>query len=295
MPAAAVVVGSGPRLFLVTLPDGPVRPFPRAPLREELPRGLVDLLSRLGKDVRVVVGEPSLGSEVAGVIGRPVVEPTRGELRSARARLPLPEPAAERTYVLAVARQTLERALRAPDEILITLTREEERLERALGREQRAAEAFVPIPGSPIEEYSVAWEGAREALARHHGTLRATVEAEARAVLPNLSAVVGPRVAARLLAAAGGMAALGRMRAPRLQLLGSRRRPSADRGPRYGLLYRADRMEDVPLGRRGAYARSLAALASIAARADALTQTDISARLVARRDRRVDDLRKRRR
>jgi nucleolar protein 56 len=277
------------------LPDGTVHSFPRAPLREELPRGLVEAVSRLEGEVRLIAAEPVLAAEITRVVGRQTLEPTRDEFRSARARLPVPEASAERAYILTVARQALERALRAPDEILITLAREEERVERALGREERAAEAFVPIPHSPIEEYSLAWEGARAALARHHEALRATVEAEARSVLPNLSSLVGPRVAARLLAAAGGLPALGRMRAPRLQLLGSRRRPSADRGPRYGLLYRAERMEEVPLGRRGAYARSLAALASIAARADALTGADISAPLLARRDRRVDDLRKRRR
>jgi len=294
MPMAAVV-GLGPRLFLVKLPEGEVRSFPRAPLSDELPRGLVDALSLLDQGDRVVTTESALTDRVAQVLGRSVPDPTREEFRTVRARIPLPEPGAERTFALAVAHRMLERALRAPDEILITLAREEERVERALGREHRAAEAFVAIPRSPVEAYAVAWQEARASLARHHGALRATVESEARTVLPNLSAVVGARVAARLLAAAGSLPALGRMRAPRLQLLGSRRRPSADRGPRYGILYRAERMEEVPLGRRGAYARSLAALASIAARADASTRKDVSARLLARRDRRVDDLQKQRR
>jgi hypothetical protein len=292
---AAAVVGSGSRLYLIPLPTGTVRAFPRTVEGEELPRGLIDALGRLEPALRVVALEPTLARTLPKTLGRPVVEATRDEWRSARARLPPPDPAAERSYLLAVAHATLERALRAPDEILITLAREEERVERALGREQRAAEAFVRVPHSPIEEYRVAWEGTRAAVRRHHGALRATVEAEARVVLPNLSAVVGARTAARLLASAGGLAALGRMRAPRLQLLGSRRRPSAERGPRYGLLFRADRMDEVPLSRKGAYARSLAALASIAARADATTRADVSARLLVRRDRRVAELTRRRR
>ena len=125
--------------------------------------------------------------------------------------------------------------------------------------------------------------------------LRRTLESEARLRVPNLAAVVGPRVGARLVAAAGGISELARMPAPRIQLLGSRRRPSPERGPRFGVLYRADRMADVPIGRRGAYARTLAALAAIAIRADAHTHRDISAGLVARRDRRVETLRRRRR
>ncbi|MGA8711381.1 MAG: C/D box methylation guide ribonucleoprotein complex aNOP56 subunit, partial [Thermoplasmata archaeon] len=78
-------------------------------------------------------------------------------------------------------------------------------------------------------------------------------------------------------------------------LLGSRRRPSPERGPRFGIIFRADRLGDVPIGRRGAYARSLAALAAIAIRADAHTHRNISVDLVARRDRRIESLRRRRR
>ncbi len=287
------VVGSGPTFYLVSLDEKKVRPFPRRSLEEGVSPALLEAVRRLGPERRLFAGEPSVAEELVRAIGRALVEPTREELRAARTLVPLPEPNAEREYLLSVARARLEQALRAPDEVLITLAREEERLERALGREERAAESFVPIPDPTVEQYLREWAGTRAALARHHGTLRASLERQARTVLPNLSAVVGPRVAARLLAAAGGLGPLARLRAPRLQLLGSRRRPSADRGPRYGLLYRADRMEEVPPGRRGAYARSLAALAAIAARADALTRADVSARLVARRDRRLDDLRKR--
>ncbi len=287
------VVGSGPTFYLVSLDEKKVRPFPRRSLEEGVSPALLEAVRRLGPERRLFAGEPSVAEELVRAIGRALVEPTREELRAARTLVPLPEPNAEREYLLSVARARLEQALRAPDEVLITLAREEERLERALGREERAAESFVPIPDPTVEQYLREWAGTRAALARHHGTLRASLERQARTVLPNLSAVVGPRVAARLLAAAGGLGPLARLRAPRLQLLGSRRRPSADRGPRYGLLYRADRMEEVPPGRRGAYARSLAALAAIAARADALTRADVSARLVARRDRRLEDLRKR--
>ncbi len=294
MPRAAVV-GSGPRLFLVELPEGPPHSFPRPVPPRPLPGALLDAVRSLPAGTGLAAAESDLRTALSRETGRPFGEPTREELRAVRARLPPPPSDAERSYLLAVARARLEAALRAPEEVLTTLAREEERLERALGREEHAAESLVAVPDSPVDRYARAWTEARSALARHHATLRSTVEAEARKVLPNLSSVVGPRVAARLLSAAGSLAALGRLRAPRLQLLGSRRRPSADRGPRYGLLYRAERMDDVPAARRGAYARTLAALAVVAARADVYTHADLSARLVARRDRRVDDLGRRRR
>jgi RNA processing factor Prp31 len=54
-------------------------------------------------------------------------------------------------------------------------------------------------------------------------------------------------------------------------------------------------MDEVPVARRGAYARSLAALGVIAARADATTGRSLATVLVGRRDRRVEALRRRKR
>lgn len=303
----AVAIGRGSRLFLVRLPEGEPTAFPwdaeperAAAVRlagraEDLPTGLVAAVGELPVEVRVVAVEPSLSKNLTARSRRPVGLAELSEVRAARALLPQSAEGAHRDFVRAVARLALEQALRSPDEVLVTLAREEERVERALGREARALEAFSEIPGSPLEHHRATWEAAEEALEAHHRRLRFALEADARARLPNLSSVVGPLVAARLLAAAGSLASLGRVSAPRLQLLGSRRRPSPERGPRYGVLYRAERMTDVPAARRGAYARSLASLAAIAARADASTRRDLSRVLVARRDRRVEDLRRSRR
>jgi snoRNA binding domain, fibrillarin len=303
----AVVVGNGPRLFLVRLPRGEAAGFSwdpdvdRAaskrsePRPEDVPAALVGAAGGLPSDTVVVATDASFSTKLAARLGRAVRVAALSDLRVARSALPRLDPDAERAFVRAVARRTLERALSSPEEVLVTLAREEERVERSLGREARAAEAFSQVPGSPLERHRATWDAARGALEEHHRRLLSALESDARALLPNLSAVVGPRVAARLLAAAGSLATLGRMSAPRLQLLGSRRRPSPDRGPRFGLIYRAERMGDLPLGRRGAFARSLAALACIAVRADASTRRDLSKTLVARRDRRVEDLRRRRR
>jgi nucleolar protein 56 len=305
--ATAVVVGNGPRLLLLRLPHGEASGFPwdsepeRAAARrsggraEDLPSGLVAAIDELPTDVKVVAAAPALSKDLAARSSRAVGVAELAELRAARAMLPRVEREVEREFVRAVAREALEQALRSPEELLVTLAREEERVERAVGREARAMEAFAQVPGSPLEGHRVTWEAAKGALDEHHRRLRSALEADARSLVPNLSAVVGPRVAARLLAAAGSLATLGRMSAPRLQLLGSRRRPSPERGPRYGVLYRADRMADLPSERRGAYARSLSALAAIAARADASTRRDLSKTLVARRDRRVQDLQRSRR
>ncbi|HEV2231696.1 MAG TPA: hypothetical protein VGS18_05880 [Thermoplasmata archaeon] len=175
---------------------------------------------------------------------------------------------------------------------MIALAREEERLERVRGRESGAADQWVTGPRGPLQEYGVEWKGFRDLLDQHHLRLEARLEASATAVAPNLSKLLGPKIAARLIAASGGLSALSRMTSARLQLLGSRRRPGGGRGPKYGTIARAVLAADVPAARRGAYARSLAGLAAIAGRADATTHRSIAAELVRRRDRRAAELRR---
>ncbi|MCI4342574.1 MAG: hypothetical protein L3J92_00450 [Thermoplasmata archaeon] len=304
----AVVVADGPRLDLVDLASAePSASYPldldllRAAERflelrpADIPPGLLDALARIPPSARLAAGDGGLARALTVRIGRPVGAATTDELRSARALVGRGPPHDDRAFVLVLARLGLERALRSPEEVLISLAREEERLERALGREERAAAAFLPVSGTPLAEYQRSWDASREALAHHHAGLVRLLEQSAHALVPNLSAVLGEKVAARLVAAAGGRGPLGRMTSSRLQLLGTRRRPSPERGPRFGIIYRAVRMEEVPVARRGAYARSLAALGVIAARADATTGRPLALALIARRDRRVESLRQRNR
>jgi snoRNA binding domain, fibrillarin len=304
---AVVLLADGPRLALVPLATGarvtvfPLAPVPAASAHRflaladgDLPAPVCDAARELPAGTEVTVADPRWRDPLARGAGRPVREATLPELRRARDEADRQRPREDRAFLLAVAREALEQALSSPEEVLVSLAREEERLERALGREGRAADAFVAVPGTLLEEYRPLWDESRAALLRHHEQLVSLLGRAARTVVPNLSTVVGERVAGRLVAASGGLRALGRVSASRLQLLGSRRRPSPERGPRYGVIYRAVRMNDVPAARRGDYARSLAALAVIAARADATTHGSVAPLLVTRRDRRVESLRRRR-
>jgi len=302
----AILLGDGSHLALVELPSqGPGHrvplgsgPAPAAVRYLTLssvgfPPLLLDAARRLTRETRLATPDPRWQAALSVGVGRPVALATVAEFRAAREELDRHLAPEDRPFYLSVAEKSLERALAAPEEVLISLAREEERLERALGREARAADAFVPVPGTVLAEYRPAWDEARAALARHHAGLVDLLERSARDVVPNLAEVVGERVAARLIAAAGSVAALSRMNASRIQLLGSRRRPSPERGPRYGVLYRGVRMNDLPIARRGAYARSLASIAAVAIRADATTHAAVAPTLVARRDRRVEALRRR--
>ena len=268
---------------------------PGSPPGLAIPRAAVVGLGRLPVEAPLVACGIELATSLGRELRRPVQPAALADWHAALGALPAADPGAERAYALDRAHADLEAALRAPSEVLVSLAREEERLERSVGREDRAAEAFVGVAGTVLEEIVPSWRESRERLRAHHRTVVARLEAEARRLAPNLAAVVGARTAARLVAAAGGLAPLARVSASRLQLLGSRRRPSADRGPRYGVIYLADGADAVPGERRAAYLRSVAALAAIAARADTWTHASIAAALVRRRDLRRAELLRRRR
>jgi snoRNA binding domain, fibrillarin len=301
--ATAVVVARDTALYLVGPPPARPRAFrltgsyapPASPGDSRIPPELVQAVRAFSNDISIEADTEPTARWLSRASTRAVRVAPLASLRRARAEVPAPSRATERAFLLELAGSSLELALTTPEEVLITLAREEERVDRAVGREARASEAFLTVPGSLLAEYAGAWSGVRATLGEHHARLLALLGEHARSVLPNLSAVVGPRTAARLLAAAGSVESLSRMRAGRIQLLGTRRRPSPERGPRYGLIYRADGMDEVPADRRGAYARSLGALAAIASRADATTRTFIGKSLVARRDRRIAQLRRSRR
>lgn len=203
--------------------------------------------------------------------------------------------AADRSFLLDLAERELLRQLGSPMETLIALAREEERVERAVRREVGAADQWLAGDVPVLATHGKEWAQFREVLAAHHHRVEERLERQAALVVPNLAELVGGRVAARLVALAGSVDRLGRMSAARLQLLGTRRRPSPVRGPRFGVIMRASRAGDVPPDRLAAFARSVAALAAIAARADSSTRSPVATELVRRRDRRVEQLRRRRR
>jgi hypothetical protein len=289
----AVLLRGGGTLFLVdppaALPVGPDPGVGRPPGPTVLGR-LNELLTGGTAPKELLASDDDLLEAIAAA-GWPARTATPGVVRRAREALPWPPFRSVRADYLRRARERLAEQLSTPEETLIALAREEERVERAGRRERSASEHWVAPAAGPLAEYAGEWAVHREAIERHHRALLDRLENAARRTVPNLAAVVGPRTAGRLVAAAGGLSALARMPSSRIQLLGTRRRPAGDRGPRYGLIAPTIHESDLPPSRWGAYARSLAAIAAIAARADATTRSSIAGPLVARRDRRARALR----
>lgn len=291
---ATLVVARGPSWFVFRTSAGPP-----TELATGEGRGALRADAACARALRAAVGSEEVvayparaANTLAAALGRAVAVATIAEVGGALGRIPALPAEEERRFLLRLASGALNEVVRSPEEIVVSLAREEARFERAVEREARAAETFVTPPGTPLELQAREWQTLRDRLGEHHRRLRARLEDVTTAYAPNLAAVVGPRVAGRLVAAAGGLGTLARISASRLQLLGARRRPSPDRGPRYGVLFTAECLADVPERRRPAFARSVAALAVIAARADAGSRADLTRFLLERRDRRAERLRR---
>lgn len=199
-----------------------------------------------------------------------------------------------RALFLAVAHARLAERLRSPEASLSALSREEERVRRVLRREVNAADSWTSEGAPVLAEYARVSALTRDHLETHLKELTSTLEREVQRLAPNLSAVVGPVVAARLVTEAGSLERLARLDASRIQLLGARRRFGPGRTPRFGFLFHAEGVDRVPPARAGAFARSVAALAAIAVRVDATSKRRVAEELVRRRERRIAQLRARR-
>lgn len=128
-------------------------------------------------------------------------------------------------------------------------------------------------PSSPPEERVVALAERVAGLDDEATALRAFVEQSAPAVAPNLSALAGPVLAARLISLAGGLEDLAKFPSGTVQLLGAEDALFAHlRGqapsPKHGVIYTHEYVHGTDREHRGSAARALAGKLSIAARID---------------------------
>ena len=92
-------------------------------------------------------------------------------------------------------------------------------------------------------------------------------------VAPNLSAIAGPTIGARLIAKSGGLMKLAKLPSSTIQVLGAekalfRSLKSGSRPPKHGIIFQHDKVHSSPKWQRGKIARSLASKIAIAARID---------------------------
>jgi nucleolar protein 56 len=154
----------------------------------------------------------------------------------------------------------------------------EEGAEDAAGAARSLEEGIAPEPTRSPEEPELL--EARRKLARLYrsiSTVRDELEGAVAAALPrrapNVSALLGPLLAARMISQAGGLARLARLPASTVQMLGAEKaffdhlRGRAP-PPRHGLLFLHPTIQGAPRRQRGKLARALAGKVAIAARLD---------------------------
>lgn len=134
--------------------------------------------------------------------------------------------------------------------------------------------------GEGLDQPEPELEESRRALARAYRSLGETrtnletaLERSGAARTPNLAHLLGPDLAARLVAQAGGLERLSRLPASTIQVLGAERAFFEHlRGrappPRHGLLFLHPKIQSANRTARGRLARALAGKAAIAARLD---------------------------
>ena len=161
-------------------------------------------------------------------------------------------------------------------------------------RENMSDDVFVNagFPDSKIQMLSVVKEKSRggditeenllmvQALAKNilelfdmRKNLESQIDAQMEEIAPNITAVLGTTVGARILAKAGSLIKLSTMPASTIQVLGAekalfRALKTGSNPPKHGLLFQHAVVHAAPRWQRGKIARAIAAKAAIAARVD---------------------------
>ena len=177
--------------------------------------------------------------------------------------------------------QQLKHSIRAMDDATELANELAERVAEWAGSRYPDAETGVDYvrelaerePASPPDERLVALARRTAALADEADALRAFIERETPEVAPNLAALAGPVLAARLISLAGGLEPLAKKPAGTVQVLGAedslfahlRGRASS---PKHGVIFTHEYVRGTDPEHRGSAARAFAGKLAIAARVD---------------------------
>jgi nucleolar protein 56 len=112
---------------------------------------------------------------------------------------------------------------------------------------------------------------------------------------PNVTALVGPLVGARLISLAGSLMELARKPSSAVQIFGAekalfRSLKTGASPPKHGVIFQVADIHTAPYWQRGKIARALAGKLSIAARIDAYSERDVGEDLRARFNKRVEEI-----
>jgi len=118
-----------------------------------------------------------------------------------------------------------------------------------------------------------------------------------REVAPNTSTLIGPMVASKLIAAAGGLEKLARLPASTIQVLGAekalfRALRTGAKPPKHGIIFQLPAIHRAPRRLRGRIARAVAGKIAIAARMDYFSGRLVGEQLADELRKRVQEIRR---
>jgi nucleolar protein 56 len=114
-------------------------------------------------------------------------------------------------------------------------------------------------------------------------------------VAPNIEAIIGPLLGARLIALAGGLTNLAKMPSSTIQVLGAekalfRSLKTGTPPPKHGIIFQHTLLHEAKKKQRGKIARAMAGKLAIAARADAFGSRFIGEQLKTSLEKRIEEI-----
>ncbi len=133
-------------------------------------------------------------------------------------------------------------------------------------------------------------------LTKTRSDLEAYTSSLMKEIAPNITALVGPLVGARLISMAGSLLELSRKTSSTIQILGAekalfRSLKTGTAPPKHGVIFQVPELYSAPYWQRGKIARALSGKLSIAARIDAFSKRDLGQELREAFEKRVRDIR----
>ncbi len=169
------------------------------------------------------------------------------------------------------------------------------------GKASKIEEAAKKSMGADITEFDIkpiqTLAGIILQLYRLRADIAQYIEEVMREVAPNITALVGPLLGARLISLAGGLDELARLPASTIQVLGAekalfRALRTGGKPPKHGVIFQYPEIHRAPRWQRGKIARALAGKLAIAARVDAFTGEYIGDQLKEALKKRIEEIKK---
>ena len=169
------------------------------------------------------------------------------------------------------------------------------------GKAERIVEAAKKSIGADLSDFDIAkiqtLASIIAELYRLRNELTEYIENVMKEVAPNITALVGPLLGARLLSLAGSLEDLARLPASTIQVLGAekalfRALRTGGKPPKHGVIFQFPAIHRSPRWQRGKIARALAAKLAIAAKVDYFTGRFIGDKLKEELEKRIEEIKK---